>query len=59
MKSRGSITIVSLYDGQAGQNLIRNSNNLIFEDYKFMANIVDESKNRIVDESGNSILTII
>ena len=39
------------------KNLIRNSNNLIFDTYNFVSWILDESGNRIVDENRHNIKT--
>ncbi len=39
-----------------GTNLIRNSNDLIFQLYYFVANLVDENGNTIIDEAGNTLV---
>ena len=39
-----------------GENLIRNSNNLIFDLYNFVTLISDEEANGIIDENGNKII---
>ena len=38
------------------ENLIRNSNCLIFDMYNFVTTLSDESGNRIIDENGNKII---
>lgn len=38
------------------ENLIRNSNNLIFNMYNFVALLSDEAANRIIDENGNNLI---
>lgn len=40
-----------------GTNLIRNSNDLIFSSYFFVANLVDEVGNQIIDGTGNKIVS--
>lgn len=38
------------------ENLIRNSNNLIFNMYNFVTLLSDEATNRIIDENGNNLI---
>lgn len=38
------------------ENLVRNSNNLIFDIYNFVALLSDEALNRIIDENGNNLI---
>ena len=39
-----------------GTNLIRNSNDLIFQLYYFVADIIDENGNTLIDETGNTLV---
>ena len=39
-----------------GTNLIRNSNDLIFSLYYFVADIIDENGNTLIDETGNPLV---
>ena len=39
-----------------GTNLIRNSNDLIFALYYFVADIIDENENTLIDETGNTLV---